>query len=238
MAAPNKGRPPEVHVDSIFSWGSTFDEYAAFFALEDIAQYRSILDVGAGPASFTAETNAMGVTCTAVHPMYCVNYLVKITKKFKAKRNDVMASFHKSPERFLWSYYGSPARLEEIRRRALEIFLADYKVNRSAARYVATCLPNLTFPDGASDLALGSHMLFLYSHVIDFHFHLAALLEMLRIVRKAGIYPLVAPGGGQSEYLEPAVKALRERGFELEFVRVEFEHLPGATGMHWIRNAA
>ena len=236
MAAANTGRPAGVHVDGIISWGRTFDEYAAFFTLKDVAQYRSILDVGAGPAPFTAEVSAKGVPCTAVDSMYCVRNVPEIRRKFEITRNDVMASFRKNPERFSWSYYSSPRRLEKIRRRALDAFLADSNVKHVSSRYVAAGLLNLPFADGTFDLALGSHILFLYSHVVDLDFHISGLLEMLRVAREVRIYPLVALGGGRSEYFDPTLESLREKNFRLELVGMDFEHLPGATEMPRIRN--
>jgi SAM-dependent methyltransferase len=231
MGAPAATRPPGVHVDGIISWGRTLDEYRAFFALDDLSAYESIVDVGAGPASFTAEVNELGTPCTAVDPMYVADDVEQIRAKFEATRKDVLTSFEKSPERFLWGYYGTPERLQTIRRGALERCLVDRAEHASKQRYVPARLPALPFEDGAFDLALCSHMLFLYSHVLDVEFHLRAVEELLRIAREVRIYPLVALEGGPSPYLEAVVNKLRETDVALELVPVKFEHLPGATKM-------
>jgi len=44
---------------------------------------------------------------------------------------------------------------------AMQEFLADYRAGGREGRYMAATLPHLPFADGAFDLALCSHLLFL-----------------------------------------------------------------------------
>ena len=55
-------------------------------------------------------------------------------------------------------------------------------------------LPDLPFDDGAFDLALSSHLLFLYSEQFDLGFHVRALEEMLRVAAEVRVFPLLQGG--------------------------------------------
>lgn len=63
--------PPEIDLPAISFFGRSLDEYARFFALDVGAlRGRSVLDVAAGPSSFTAEACRRGVDAVAVDPLY------------------------------------------------------------------------------------------------------------------------------------------------------------------------
>ena len=55
-------------------------------------------------------------------------------------------------------------------------------------------MPDLPFDDGAFDLALSSHLLFLYSEQFDLGFHVRALEEMLRVAAEVRVFPLSGAG--------------------------------------------
>src|SRR5262245_14358119 len=62
---------PEIDVPSVSFFGRSLAEYAQFFAL-DVAglRGRDVLDVAAGPSSFTAEACARKIDAVAVDPLY------------------------------------------------------------------------------------------------------------------------------------------------------------------------
>lgn len=59
-------------------------------------------------------------------------------------------------------------------------------------------LPSLRFGDGDFDLALCSHLLFLYSGTPTLGFHLAAIREMCRVAGEARVFPLLGAYGEPS----------------------------------------
>ena len=119
----------------------------------------------------------------------------------------------------------------QIRLAAMERFLADYDAGRREGRYVAASLPELPFERGKFDLALCSHLLFLYSEQLSFQFHLAAVEEMARVAREVRIFPLLMLGAEPSPHLKPVRAELGRRGYETEVRRVPYEFLRGANEM-------
>jgi hypothetical protein len=63
---------------------------------------------------------------------------------------------------FVWDAIPSVEDLGRVRMAAMRGFLEDYEQGKSEGRYVDAELPALPFPDASFDLALCSHLLFLY----------------------------------------------------------------------------
>ena len=63
--------PPEIELPDVSFFGRSLDEYVQFFSL-DVPALRgaSVLDVAAGPSSFTAEACRRGIDAVAVDPLY------------------------------------------------------------------------------------------------------------------------------------------------------------------------
>ncbi len=63
--------PPEIELPEVSFFGRSLDEYVQFFSL-DVPALRgaSVLDVAAGPSSFTAEACRRGIDAVAVDPLY------------------------------------------------------------------------------------------------------------------------------------------------------------------------
>ena len=72
---------------------------------------------------------------------------------------------------------------------------------RRAATSTPAC-PSLPFADGSFDLALCSHLLFLYSAQFDEAFHRASIREMCRVAAEVRIFPLLALDGSRSPFVE------------------------------------
>ena len=64
------------------------------------------------------------------------------------------------------------------------------------ARVVAGDARALPFADGEFDLALSSHLLFLYSAQLGKDFHLQSMFELCRVAREVRVFPLLALNGG------------------------------------------
>ncbi len=220
--------PRDFELDGIVPWGRRMAEYRAFFDLDNRPAGRRILDVGAGPASFAAEATAAGLTVTALDPLYRFGGDA-IRRRATAVAPAMTQGLERARDRFVWDFYGSREALLRTRQEALEIFLEDYEWGRTCGRYRAGALPDLPFADRQFDLALCSHLLFLYGDRLDRAFHLAALEELLRVAPEVRVFPLHDLEGRRSAHLDGIVAALRERGIAAEERPVAFEFQRNAT---------
>ena len=224
----------EFDLGGVVPWGRRLREYAAFFALDDLAGLAPVLDAGGGPSSFAAEAAEMGIAVTACDPIYRFGQS-DIRRRFEETAEAMRTGMRRASYRFNWSYYGSEEAVHRLRREALELFLGDLETGKTEGRYVPASLPALPFADGAFRLALSSHLLFLYGDDLDFAFHLAALRELLRVADEVRIFPLVNLDGLPSSHLPGAMSILRGEGVRAELVSVPFEFQKGATRMLKLR---
>lgn len=215
----------------VVPWGRVAREYEAFFALGALPRAVRVLDCGGGPASFAAEWSAAGRAVVAADPLYARDPAA-IRAAFADSAGRMTRGMEAAHDRFAWGFYGSVEAVLGLRQDALDRFLAD----RAAApgRYVAAALPQLPFATDAFDLALSSHLLFLYADALDLGFHVAALTEMLRVAPEARVFPLLDLDGAPSRHVEPVAAALSEMA-SVEIVPVPFEFQKGATRMLRLR---
>jgi SAM-dependent methyltransferase len=214
-------------------WGRTHREYCAMFDLDGLAPTARVLDVGAGPSSFAAERQAAGGQVTACDPLYRESR-AQIARRIAEARGPIMAKVIRDRDRFVWRSIASPAELEATRLAAMERFLADYEAGRAAGRYRTCALPVLDFADDAFDLALCSHLLFLYDEAFDLDFHLAALEELLRVAADVRVFPLLTMQGRASRLVTPVVETLQQRGHRAAVRRVAYEFQRGGDRMLWL----
>ena len=231
--APKTRHHREFDLDGVVPWGRRLDEYAAYFALNDVPAGARILDIGGGPSSFAAEAEARGFRVTAVDPIYAFDGPV-IAAQFENTAKAMREGMRQAAYRFNWAFYGSEPLVHQRRRAALELFLADF-ATRGASRYVAGALPHLPCEAGSFDLALISHLLFLYGDELDGAFHLASMREALRVAGEVRVFPLLNLDGRPSSHLPVVMRALEADGHDAELVPVDFEFQIGATKMLRVR---
>lgn len=109
--------------------------------------------------------------------------------------------------------------------------LADYPAGSREGRYVAGSLPELPTAADGCDLALVSHLLFLYGDHLDQDFHLQALRALTWRAREVRVFPLTDLNARPSPYVEPVRRALAAEGIESEVVTVDSESQKGANRM-------
>ncbi|MDR3499951.1 MAG: class I SAM-dependent methyltransferase [Parvibaculum sp.] len=223
----------EFNLDGVVPWGRRFDEYDAFFSLGDVPPGASVLDVAGGPASFAMEAAARGMKVTAADPIYRLD-AEAIRRRFEETAEAMRRGMHLAAYRFNWSFYGTEAAVYRRRREALDLFLADFET-MGGKRYVPASLPDLPFGEGAFDLALTSHFLFLYGDELGCDFHVAAIRELMRVAKEARIFPLANLDGRPSSHLPGVMRALKDLGLVPELVAVPFEFQRGATTMLRVR---
>jgi hypothetical protein len=134
-------------------------------------------------------------------------------------------------ERFVWDWYGSADRHQEMRRAAGAAFIAD--LWRRPGSYLAGRLPRLPLADASVDLALCSHLLFTWAGTFDRDRHRTAILEMCRVSRgEVRIFPLVHMGAGEPVgFLDDLRTDLDATGVVSDCARVPYEFQRGADRM-------
>jgi SAM-dependent methyltransferase len=200
------------------------------FALSEADLEREILDCGGGPASFTAEMARHGRRVISCDPLYA-HARHDIEHRIEETYPEMVRSMEEERDRFVWDYLGSPARVGEVRMDAMRCFLDDYEVGRAQGRYLPGELPELPFQNAVFDIALCSHLLFLYADQLSPEFHLQSVLEMLRVARQVRIFPLLNLRGEPFAQLGLIVEQTERLGMNVQIRNVEYEFQRGGNQM-------
>jgi len=225
-------------LDQVVPWGRSFVEYQQLFALTPADLERRILGCGDGPAAFNAEATHRGSRVVSCDPLYAFSR-TEIETRISATCDTVLEQTRRHADQFVWGHgIASIDELGEVRMRAMRIFLADYDAGKEAGRYIDASLPSLPFPDGAFDLALCSHLLFLYSKQFDEVFHRASIRELSRVAAEVRIFPLLTLDGSRSPFVDACLADARASGLEAVIERVEYEFQRGGNEMLRLRHSA
>lgn len=219
-----------IKVNKVIPWGRSFEEYRRMFALLDADLAGTVLGCGDGPACFNAEATALGHAVVSCDPIYSFSP-GEIEQRVSDCYDDVIAEAHNSRDEFVWDYFRDPNHLGQCRLAAMSRFLADFEAGKAAGRYVTAALPDLPFADGQFDLALVSHLLFLYSEQLDLGFHRAAVEELLRVAREVRIFPLLTLDRKLSPHIEPIRTHVLGMGWRVEITPVPYEFQRGGNRM-------
>lgn len=211
-----------VRLDQIVPWGRSLDEYRLMFALTDQDLGRTILGCGDGPASFNAEMAARGRRVISCDPAYATG-IGDIRRRFEDGAKTILSQVRSKPQNYVWRYHRDPDDLLVKRRVAMEAFAADYPIGRRQGRYVAAALPRLPFADGQFDLAVCSHLLFLYSDLLSLEFHLSAAAELRRVAHDVRIFPLTSLNCEVSPYVEAVLVDCRAAGWQAQIIEVDYQ---------------
>ena len=221
-----------LELPAVSFFGRTLDEYCRFFDLDPAAlRDRAVLDVAAGPSSFVAEARRRGVDAVAVDPLYDRPHGELAARV----RDDYARMFEQMREKrrlFRFKTFPTFDAAETDRRAAASRFLADYEGNARHGRYVRASLPLLPFLDGAFDLVLCAHLLFIYAARFDFAWHVSACAELARVSQgEVRIHPLVGPGGKPYAELDRLRADLDALGITSEVRKVNYEFFVGSSSM-------
>jgi hypothetical protein len=220
-----------MQLSDVKPWGRSLYEYRLMFSLSDEDLAGAVLGCGDGPASVNAELHALGPSrYRSVDPIYVFSD-AEIESRVHATYDAIVSQVKENIHRYLWNHFPDPDAQGRARLAAMRRFLQDYDAGRAEGRYLAASLPHLPFAEGEFDLCLCSHLLFLYSEQLSLDFHIAALLEQLRVAREVRVFPLYDLACQRSAHLDPVRHALAERGFSSELVRVPHEFQKGANEM-------
>lgn len=227
---------PEIELPSVSFFGRSLAEYAQFFALDLPAlRGRDVLDVAAGPSSFTAEACARRIDAVAVDPLYGCPAATLATH-VQLDYGRMFAQMRANRRLFRFKTFPSFTAAEADRRGAAARFLADYEAHFIHNRYVGGALPRLPFFDGTFDLVLCAHLLFTYARRFDYDWHLAACRELARVsAGEVRLHPLVGPDGKPYPGLARLRRELKESGIASELRAVDYEFFAGANSMLVLR---
>jgi len=223
-----------IKLSEVIPLGRRASEYIEMFGLTREEQCLKILDCGGGPSSFNAEMTALGGRVVSADPLYQYSK-ERIKERFDATFEDIMLQTERNRESFVWKIIKDPDDLRKRRRSASEIFLEDYDRGKIHKRYVGDELPMLSFGEKQFDIALCSHFLFLYDHVLTLDFHIKAISEMLRVAGEIRIFPLQNLDVTKSSHLDSVVEKFAGGGYEVETVKVKYEFQKGSNEFLRIR---
>lgn len=211
-------------------WGRSFEEYVRMFSLTSADLKRKILGCGDGPASFNAELTERGGNIVSIDPVYSFS-AARIRERIGETHDYVLDQTRKNRDKFVWQEIGSVEELERIRLAAMAKFLEDFPKGMVQKRYLAGELPSLPFRDGEFDLALCSHLLFLYTDNLSLDFHLSSMAELCRVAKEVRIFPLLDVNGSRSPYVDLAIDFFRAEKRDVTEVKVAYEFQKGGDTM-------
>lgn len=228
-----------LELPAISFFGRSLEEYVRFFSLDLAAlRGRSVLDVAAGPSSFTAEACRRGIDAVAVDPLYDAP-VAELAERVSRDYAQMFAQMRAKPRLFKTGrrasgrlHFSSIDEAEVDRRAAAQRFLADYEAHLAHGRYIAAALPKLPFFDGAFDVVLCAHLLFTYAERFDFDWHLSACRELARVsAGEVRIHPACGRDGRRYPELERLRRELLARGITSDVVPVNYEFFAGSNAM-------
>jgi hypothetical protein len=158
-----------------------------------------------------------------------------VRERIDATSPEILEETRKNAAAFVWNTIASVDELGIVRKAAMSKFLDDYDRGLDEGRYVAAALPELPFPDGAFDLALCSHFLFLYSERLGADFHAEAARELCRVAAEVRMFPLLSLDGERSPFVHTVSEALAEGGMDVSLEVVPYEFQRGGNQMMRIR---
>jgi hypothetical protein len=218
-------------LDEIVPWGRPLREYQRMFDLSPQELASAILGCGDGPASFNAEVTQAGGRVISADPLYRFS-APQIRHRIEATFDSVMNQTRENQREFVWGGVITDIEsLERARRAAMGRFLEDYDQGLAEGRYVECELPALPFDDSAFDLALCSHLLFLFSEQLSLEFHIESIVELCRVASEARIFPLLELGSRRSRHLEDVLTALSDTNIATSIEPVDYELQRGGNEM-------
>jgi len=158
----------------------------------------------------------------SVDPVYQFS-AEEIRSRIDETYEKIMEQTRRNMDEFVWQHIPSIEELGRTRMAAMDAFLADYPTGLAEGRYVNADLPSLPFEDGAFDIALCSHFLFLYSERLSADFHVQSIKELCRVTAESRVFPLLELGSRKSRHLESICNRLGADDYAVSIEKVPYE---------------
>ncbi|HNR25591.1 MAG TPA: class I SAM-dependent methyltransferase [Methanobacteriaceae archaeon] len=216
--------------DKIWFLGRSYQEYLSMFNLDhDFLKDRRVLDCAAGASSFTAWACDNGINATATDVLYGMD-LEQLRETFIHDFSTLLQVHSGLDQKVDWGFFQNSEEMIEDRLKTCNNFITHYE--KHPERYVQGQLPHLPFTDGHFDLALSSHLLFLYDDRLDYLFHTESIQEMLRVAEEVRIYPIVSLSGygNRSPYVKRIMEDIGRLG-DVDIVKVDYRFRKGGEEM-------
>ena len=226
-----------VTLDQVVPWGRSLEEYRHMFMLFNDELTSRILGVGDGPASFNSEMKGLGHTVISIDPIYVFSKN-QIEQRIEKTYDTVISQVKQKPDDFVWDFFAAPEHLGCYRLERMQKFLQDFNIGKAQGRYLPLSLPKLCFADEKFDLAVCSHLLFLYSDQLSLDFHRESIKELCRVSREVRIFPLLALNCRKSPYVSPIQSYFGDMGFSVDISVVPYEFQKGGNEMMRIYRTA
>ncbi|MCC5875854.1 MAG: SAM-dependent methyltransferase [Candidatus Sumerlaeia bacterium] len=221
-------------LSGVVPWGRGLSEYVRMFGLGGVDREVAILDVASGPSSFNAEVTAAGGSVLSLDPIYQFSR-DEIASRISETRDMLIDKVREKADFYNWVEFPDMEALATARMEAMGRFLDDYTKGRDDGRYRVGNLPRLDLPADSFDLALSSHFLYSYSDQFDAGFHVASVVELLRVAREVRIFPILSIDGTVSPWLEEVRREVTARGWRDELVPANYGIQKGPDFFHRIR---
>ena len=217
-------------LNEVVPWGRSLHEYQLMFNLTAEDFKKTILGVGDGPASVNAELTKQGGQIISIDPIYRFT-TDDIRQRLKETYTTVVEQMRINADKYNWTTFRDADDLGQHRMVSMNLFLDDYDTGMAEGRYQHQQLPTLSFADQSFELALVSHLLFLYSAHLSEDFHLQSIRELLRVATEVRIFPLLTLTGELSPYVATLENQLMDWGFRSERLTVPYEFQKGGNQM-------
>ena len=220
---------------NVVPWGRSFGEYVEMFSLLREDLHKRILGCGDGPASFNATLTSHGGSIVSVDPLYRFS-ADEVRRRIGETYAVVMDQTRKNMHEFTWTSIKTVDDLGKLRMKAMEEFLSDFPQGVKQGRYIDCELPRLPFANGEFDLAVCSHLLFLYSEQLSEEFHVSSIHELCRVAGEVRIFPLLELGARTSRHLQAVSARLVAAGYTVTIVTVPYEFQRGGDQMMTVKS--
>ena len=219
-----------LNLENIAITGRTFEEYSSFFDLKikDLKD-KKVLDCPSGASSFVSTLKQNDIDVIGVDLLYEFDIESIETQGYKTIEKIYQDTSWMDV--YKMDFYKSKENHRNHRENALKAFVNDF----NKKDYIFTKLPNLPFENKEFDLALSSHLLFVYDNMLDYEFHKNSILEMLRVSKEVRIFPLVdfknSKFGEEKNFSPFLYQILDElsKDFKCEIIKTDFEFQPIAN---------
>ncbi|CAA0105810.1 Uncharacterised protein [BD1-7 clade bacterium] len=211
-----------MQLDQIILFGRDLDQYRRMFNLSDADLQCNIVSVADGPATFNREMAEQGRTnVVSADPIYGKS-LTDIKTQFQSTFDDFRRQIIEQGDTWNWDLFDGPKEFADKGEAVFNDFLEDFDQRGHLDCYTHASLPDLPFQRKEFNLALCSHLLFAYTHLLSLDFHIRSLRELLRVAEEVRVFPLNDLSFERSEFVDPVVDTLRKEGYKVELEQSDY----------------